>query len=660
MQGASSAGILLQHGSFRRPLTISFSPGEESLNIIRRAATCAIAVVACTLFACGGSGSNPSAALPQISQQPSNQAVTVAQTATFAVVATGSGVLSYQWRRNSAAVADATDSTYTTPPVSSSDNAARFDVVISNTVGQVTSSAAVLSVQSPPDVTTFHNDNLRTGQNLSETILTPSTVTASRFGKVGFLSADGKVDAQPLYLAGVTIGGEVHNVLYVVTEHDSIYAYDADSLALLWQTTALLPGETSSDDRLCSEAVTPELGITSTPVIDRTKGPNGALYLVAATEDTSGFYHHRLHAFDVSNGAELFGGPAEIQARYPGTGEGSDGTNVIFDPAQYFDRAALLLANGTIYTSWASHCDIEPYTGWIIGFDESTLRQTRVLDITPNGDHGGIWMSGDGPAADPQGNVYLLDGNGLFDTVTNSGGFPNHSDYGNAIVKIAPAAPATVVDFFAPSDTATQSAGDYDLGSGGIFLLPDLVDNAGKTWHLALGSGKTGFIYVVDRDNMGKFNPSGDNIAQEIPRCCGPYGGLYGPIFSTPAYFDSMVYFGAVGEPIEAFSIADGKLSLPFLMLSKNSFPYPGATPSISANGASNALLWAVENGTPTGILHAYDANNLQEEVYTSSANPDRDGFGSNKFIVPTVVNGRVYVGTPNGVAVFGILPSSR
>ncbi len=187
-------------------------------------------------------------------------------------------------------------------------------------------------------------------------------------------------------------------------------------------------------------------------------------------------------------------------------------------------------------------------------------------------------------------------------------------------------------------------------------LLPDQVDDSGQTRHVALGSGKTGWIYVVDRDNMGKFNPSVNNIFEEIPRCCGTYGGLFGPIYSTPAYFNSMVYFGSQDEPIEAFAVSNAKLSLPFNMRSTDAYPYPGTTPSISANGTKSGILWAVENG-PTGILHAYDATNLIVEYYNSGANPTRDQFGSNKFIVPTIVNGKVYVGTPSGVAVFGILP---
>jgi hypothetical protein len=619
----------------------------------RLASSCLFVIILGSFPGCGGNS-----AAPSITQQPASQTVTVGQRASFTIQVVGAGLLTYQWQRNGLPIPAATEPSYVTAPTTTADDSSEFQVVVESSGGQVTSSSARLSVHPPPDITTFHNDSLRTGQNLSETYLTPENVTPATFGKLGFLPTDGKVDAQPLYLANVSIAGGTHNVLYAVTEHGSAYAFDADTQALLWQVTTWGPGETSSDDRQCP-AVSPEIGITSTPVIDRGRGPNGAIYLVAATKDSAGYYHYRLHALDVTSGAELFGGPTEIQAQYPGTGQGSNGVNVMFDPAQYYERAALLAANGMIYTSWASHCDIQPYTGWVVGYGESTLQQALVLNLTPNGDHGGIWMSADGPAADSSGNIYLLDGNGLFDTTLGANGFPSQGDFGNAMVKIAPTTPATVMDFFAPHDTAAQSEGDYDLGSGGILLLPDVVDLAGKTWHLALGSGKTGSIYVVDRDNMGKFDASVDNAVQVIPRCCGPFGGLYGAIYSTPAYFNSTVYFGAVAEPIMAFAVSDGQLSLPYSMVSTDGFGYPGTTPSISANGNDNALLWAVEAAT-TGVLHAYDANNLANEVYTSNVNSTRDQFGAGKFIVPTIANGKVYVGTPAGVALFGIISANR
>jgi hypothetical protein len=512
--------------------------------------------------------------------------------------------------------------------------------------------------QPPQDVTTFHNDNMRTGQYLSEPFLTPNNVNLSTFGRLGFLAADGRVDAQPLYLREVNIPGQgTHNVLYVVTEHDSSYAFDADTQALLWQSSLVDAGETSSDDRGCP-AVSPEIGVTATPVIDRKSGPNGAIYLVTATEDNLGQYHQRLHALDVSTGVELFGGPIEIAAQFPGVGENSNGSSVIFDPAQYLERPGLLLLNGVIYTSWASHCDFEPYTGWVMGYGESSLQQVSVLNLTPNGSEGGIWMSGAGPAADEAGNIFLLDGNGAFDATLDPNGFPSQGDFGNAFVKLSTNGSLAVADYFETFNTVEQSATDLDLGSGGALVLPDLEDNSGQVRHLAVGTGKDGNIYVVDRDNMGKFNPTINNIYQDVPRASSAPGGLLNGVTSTPAYFNSMVYFGSDGDNLRGFTISGAKLSSIPTTMSEYVFPYPGITPSISANGTDSAILWAVENAS-TAVLHAYDANNLGTELYNSNQAGTRDQFGAgNKFMVPTVANGKVYVGTPDGVAVFGLLPS--
>lgn len=616
-----------------------------------------VAFLACLLSGCGGAASS---APPVITQQPASQAVVVGQTVTFSVAATGSAPLSYQWWRNGASVQGGTSGSYTIPAATGADNLAQFQVSLSNAVGQVKSTSATLSVNPPQDVTTFHNDNMRTGQYLGETFLTSKNVNVNTFGELGFLAVDGRVDAQPLFLADVSIAGQgTHNVLYVATEHDSVYAFDADTQALLWQASLMGAGETSSDDRGCP-AVSPEVGITATPVIDRKSGPNGAIYLVTATEDSLDQYHQRVHALDVSTGAELFGGPTEIQAQYPGLGENSNGTYVVFDPAQYLERPALLLLNGIVYTSWASHCDNEPYTGWVIGYEESSLQQESVLNLTPNGSEGAIWMAGAGPAADEAGNVFLLDGNGAFDQTLDANGFPSQGDFGNAFVKLSTNGSLVVADYFATFNTVEQSAADLDLGSGGALVLPDLDDDSGNVRHLAVGTGKDGNIYVVDRDNMGKFNSSINNIYQEVPRASSAPGGLLNGVTSTPAYFNSMVYFGADGDNLRSFTISGARLSSTPATISDNMFPYPGVTPSISANGNDGAILWAVENGS-TAALHAYDANNLGTELYNSNEAGTRDQFGAgNKFIVPTVAHGMVYVGAPNGVAVFGLLPSGH
>ena len=594
-----------------------------------------------------GSGS------PSITSQPSSLTVLAGQTATFTVRASGAMPLNYQWQKNGVDISGATTASYTTPPTSGSDDASKFRAIVGNSVGSVTSNPATLRVgttMSAVDVATYHNDNARTGQNLAETLLNPGNVSSTTFGKVGFLSVDGKVDAQPLHLSNVNIPGQgTRDVLYVVTEHDSVYAFDAVSGAALWQVSLLGAGETTSDARGCSQ-VTPEIGITATPVIDRTRGPNGAIYVIAMSKNGSNYFQ-RLHALDITSGAELFGGPKNIQASFPGSGDGGSGGNVIFDPQQYEERAGMLLLNGVVYIGWTSHCDIRPYTGWIMAYDASTLTQTSVLNVTPNGNEGAIWMAGGGLAADSSANIYFLDANGTFETTLDSNGFPNRRDFGNAFLKLSTSGGLAVADYFATFDTVSQSNADNDLGSGGAILLPDLTSGSGQVQHLAVGAGKDGNIYVVNRDAMGKFNSSSNNIYQQLS------GVLSGSVFSAPAYFNNTLYYGAVGDRIKAFTITSARLSSAATSQTGNTFPYPGTTPGISANGTANAILWAAENGG-TAVLHAYDATNLSHELYNSNQAGSRDQFGAgNKFITPTIANGRVYVGTTNGVAVFGLLP---
>jgi Immunoglobulin I-set domain len=612
-------------------------------------------VLSLMLAGCGGSNSMPQTSAPAITTQPSDLSVTVGQTATFSVAATGTAPLSYQWQKGTTPITGATSATYTTPATISSDNGTQFQVVVSNSLGSKTSNAAMLTVNAAgtsTDVLTYHNDIARTGQNLNEIVLTTSNVTSAKFGKLGFYSVDGLVDAQPLYASSVAVPGNgTHNILIAVTERDSVYAFDADSGATIWQTSMLKTGETTSDTRGCGQ-VSPEIGVTSTPVIDRTRGANGVVYVVAMSKDGSGKYHQRLHALDLALGTELFSGPVDIQAKHLGTGDNSDGTNVIFDPGQYKERAALLLMNGILYTGWASHCDIRPYTGWIIAYNAATLAQTSVLNVTPNGNEGAVWMAGAGLAADNSGNIYFLDANGDFDTNLNSSGFPSNGDYGNAFMKISTSGGLAVADYFEMDNQASENGSDADLGSGGAIVLPDLNDGSGHTMHLAVGAGKDTNLYVVNRDSMGKFNPADNNaIYQELA------GKLPGGVWAMPAYFNNTVYYGSVGSPIQAFTITNAKLSANATAHTPNSFGYPGATPSVSANGSSNGIVWAVENSTPA-VLHAYDAGTLNELYNSNQASGSRDHFGAgNKFMVPTIVNGKVFVGTPNGVAVFGLLP---
>ena len=624
-------------------------------NILISGAT--IAFLAICSAGCGsvnGSVGPPTA--PTIKTQPTNQTVTLGQSATFTVLATGTVPLNFQWQRGGANISNAIAASYTTPATIASDNGAQFQVVITNSVGTVTSNAVTLTVVTPSgsaNVLTYHNDNARTGLNPNETILTPANVNSAKFGKLGFLSVTGLVDAEPLYVSGLTISGTVHNVVFVVTEHDLVYAFDADTFQQLWQVSLVGANETPSDDRGCSQ-VTPEIGVTSTPVIDPKAGAHGTIYVVAMSKDGSGNYFQRVHALDLTTGADLPGSPQVVQATYPGTASPNSNGMVIFDPAQYKERVGLLLLNGVLYTGWASHCDFAPYSGWVIGYNAATLKQTSILNFTPNGSEGSIWMSGAGLAADSSANIYFLAGNGTFDTSLTPTGFPVNGDYGNGFLKISTTGGAlAVADYFEMFNTVAESKADEDLGSGGALVLPDFTDASGTTRHLAVGAGKDNNIYVVNRDSMGKFNPANDNaIYQEIDT-----NGLGGSgVFAMPAYFNITVYYGAVSDSLRAFTISKALLVTPASSVSPASFGYPGTTPSVSANGTSNGIVWAVEANSP-GVLHAYDATNLGNELYNSNQAGSRDQFVDNKFITPMIVNGKVFVGTPTGVVVFGLLP---
>jgi hypothetical protein len=514
----------------------------------------------------------------------------------------------------------------------------------------------LISLASPVfaiDVLTWHNDQARTGQNLNETILTPANVNFIEFGKLFVIPTDGQVYAQPLYVSSLSISGDggTHNVVYIATEHDTVYACDADDGTVFWQVSLLKAGETPSDTRNCNQ-ISPEIGITATPVIDLNVGPNGIIYVAAMSKDSSGNYFQRLHALDLTTGAEQFGGPVDVAASYPGIGDNSSGGTVFFDPKQYKERAGLVLSDGIIYTTWASHCDIRPYTGWVIGYDQNTLARVRVLNLTPNGTHGAIWASGAAPAVDGSGNLFALTGDGTFETTLNANGFPNQADFGNCFVKLSTAnGLLQVADYWTMFDTIAESNNDADLGSGGAVLLPDMTDTNGATRHLVAGAGKDGHIYIADRDNLGKFNPSSNaNLYQDVP------AAIASGVWGAPAYFNGQLYYGGIFDSLKAFQFTNATLSNAPLSQSAVVFGYPGTTPSISANGTSNGILWTEQTSAPA-VLRAYDATDLAIELYNSNQAPNsRDQFGNgNKFAVPTIANGKVYVGATSGVGVFGL-----
>ncbi len=484
-------------------------------------------------------------------------------------------------------------------------------------------------------VTTYHNDLSRTGQNLSETQLSPASVSSGQFGSLFSYPVDGQIYTQPLYLPGVIVPGQgIHNVVFVATEHDSVYAFDADNHlpAPLWQVSFLDSEQgvtTASAAELSCSSIVPEIGITGTPVIDPA---SGTLYVVAMTEEgPSGTYVHRLHALDVATGAERPGSPVVIQASVPGSGNGT--TTVPFEPWLYKERAGLLLLNGVVYTAWGSHCDSGNYHGWVIGYDAGTLQQTVVFTDTPNWDAGSFWQGGAAPAADSNGNIYIVSANGTFDA--NMGG----SDLAESILKLSTGKNLAVADYFTPYDAGALSDKDLDLGSSGALLLPDGTGSAAHPHLLVIGS-KSGTVYLVDRDNLGHFQSSGnDQIVQALTTAVGP-------LFGIPTYFNNTVYFSAAHDQVKALSIQNGLLSTVPVSESSAPFSILGTVPSISANGAADGILWTID---PGGQLHAFDAADLSHQLYQGFAGP------AVRFSTPTTANGKVYVGTSNSLAVFGL-----
>lgn len=514
---------------------------------------------------------------------------------------------------------------------------------------------AALSAAWPQvSVTTYHNDNARTGQNLHELILTPANVNSSQFGRQFVQPVDGYIYAQPLYVPNVSIGGVNHNVVFVATEHDSVYAFDADSKTgasanPLWHASFINPPAVTSvnaDSAGCADLV-PEIGISGTPVIDTS---TGTLYVVANTDENGQFFQ-RLHALDITTGNEKFGGPVVITATVPGTGDGSSNGLITFDPLKQNQRPGLLLRKGVVYIASASHCDLGPYHAWVFAYNAANLQQLAVWNSTPNGGLGGVWQSGGAPAADATG-IFFATGNGTFDM--NTGGV----DAGDTIVKVA--APSggklPLLSYFTPFNQDLLAEGDVDLGSGGVLLLPDLPASAAHP-HLLVQGGKEGTLYLVDRHSLGGYNSTTDQVVQELSYAT---GGIWG----MPAYWNNMVYYGGTNDNLKAFSFNannSGLLSSSAVSYSPESFPFPGPTPSISASGSANGIVWAIQTdaygSSGPAILHAYDATNLANELYNSTQNASRDTPGpAVKFAAATVVHGRVYVGTETQLAVYGLL----
>jgi hypothetical protein len=514
------------------------------------------------------------------------------------------------------------------------------------------------------NVLTYHNDLARDGDNLTETTLTPSNVNMNTFGLLFSYPVDGQVYAQPLYMSNVTLAdGSVHNIVFVETEHDSVYAFDANNPTagpngngILWQDSFIDPANgittIASADVNCG-VISPEIGITDTPVIDPS---TDIMYFVAATKATASdgtvTFHQQLHALDIRTGNEVLGGPVEIQAADLGKGDG--GTIETFDPKAELERDGLVLDNGVVYTTWTSHCDATPVHGWIIGYDAHTLQQVVVFNTSPNSQLATIWAGA--PAVDANGDLYFVTGNGPF----TGGSFnPSAGDYPETVLHLSSATgQLTVADYFTPYNWNALDQADEDFGSGQVMLLPN---QPGPVPHLLVAAGKEGKIYLINRDNMGQFNAEQDNIVQEVPNAIlgnGEYG--------SPTYFDTgvpdgrYIYFAGWNDSLRAFQLFDnGTLSTSSVSQSRNVFsPSHGATPSLSANGTADGIIWAIDPSSLNAVLYAYDATNVANELYDSNQAGSRDQLDAGvKFSVPTIADGEVFVGTADSLSIFGLLP---
>jgi hypothetical protein len=532
------------------------------------------------------------------------------------------------------------------------------------------------------------------GANLNETQLTPQNVNPSTFGLQFTDPVDGQIYGQPLIKTGVNINGVTHNVVFVATEHDSVYAFDADTPGpALWHVSFLtsgLPGATSittvPSSVTGSDDITPEIGITDTPVIDPTLGPNGTLFVVSKTAETvNGVIHYvqRLHALDITSGAEEFGGPVLLgdttfggpdggftdntPITVPGTGDSSSNGIVHFNALRENERDGLFIDKGVLYLSFTSHGDTTPYHGWLVGYQlpttsTGTLQLASVYNTTPDGTEGAIWMGGGSPAVDANGDIYFTTGNGTFDA--NTGG----PDYGMSTEKVSPTPGANgqlpVLTFFTPHDEASLSNADLDQGSGGVLLLPTSAGSAAHP-NLVVQTGKTGRVYLLDANNLGGFTPTDSGAVQILPD-----GTINGGSYDTPAYFNNgtqqLIYYMGQADVLKSFTIANGQLSTQPFAETSQVFGFPGANPMISANGTQDGIVWVldtVNNGTGghpasgPAVLHAYDATTLKE-LYNTTMNGTLDQLGdADKFVVPTVANGKVYVATQTGLYVLGLFP---
>ena len=613
------------------------------------------ALSATTTFSltCSGAGGNSASvsAIVTVSSVPMSVAPQTAPLvlgATKQFTATVPGDVAATWTVDGIANGNTTVGTISSTGLYTAGVAGTHTIVATSVANPAQTASAVAAVTDLAGVLTYHNDLSRDGANVQEYALTPTNVNATGFGKLASCTVDGAIYGQPLWVANVTVGAAKYNVVFVTTQHDSVFAFDADSNActMLWSASMIdtAHGGTAGETPVPSASVgsgygdiAPEIGINGTPVIDPS---TGTLYVVAKSIiSSSSTFFQRLHAIDIGTGNEKAGSPVAIAGSYPGTGSG--GTSVAFSLKQQNQRAALALVNGVVYIAWGSHEDSPPWYGWVMGYQygNSSWTQTAAFNATPNTRNGGIWMGGGAPPADSANNLYFITGNGNFDATNATA--PNN-DYGDTLLQLNPA--LQVTQYFTPSDEATDFSADKDFGAGGAAVLADLPAGNIVTHALVCG-GKDGTLYVLNRDMLGGL---GDPAAvQTIP--------LGKANFSTPTIWNNNLYAAGSGGPVHSYQLNQATAHFTSTASSTHTFGFPGSTVSVSAAANQSGLVWAIDNHSyctqqssscGPAVLYAYDAGNVASELWNSSTKAADAAGNAVKFSVPTVANGRVFVGT--------------
>ena len=644
--GNAQVGTITAAGLYTAP-----SPGDRSLQVTVTAIanantmkTASAQVIVNPSTGGGGGGGNGG----EVMVSPTRAALTLTEPQQFTATVVGAQNQSVTWSVDGVAGGNTSVGTVTSSGLYTPPSSAGTHTVMASVSSSGPSASATVWVTGYPGMMTYHGDQSRSGVNAQELALTAMTVNQNSFGKLFSFPVDGQLYAQPLYVANLNFNGTYHNVVYVATEHDSVYAFDADGKTMtpLWHRSFINPshGITTFPEPQ-NGLISPEVGITGTPAIDPS---TNTLYVLALTVE-SGTSVHRLHALDLITGAEKFSGPVQISGSYAGS---------TFNSARELQRPALLFLNGVVYIAFGSYGDNPPWQGWIFGYSANggSLRQVAVLGTAPSQGKAAIWMSGGGPAADDSGNIYVVTGNGAFDL--NTGG----RDAGNTFLKLNSS--LQIIDYYTPSNWSDLNSRDLDLGNGGVMLPPPQM--GGSAPNLVICGGKDGQIYVVNRDNMGHFNSSNDPALQKLPLGQPETNGNW----FTPAAWHNWIYFGAANDTLRQYQFASGLLPGTVSSQSPQTFAYPGTNPMISTNG-TDAIVWALDNsayygGQPSGgvntpgpaVLHAYSASNLASELYNSSQAGSRDTAGTAiKFTSATIANGHVYVGGAGMLTVYGLLP---